>query len=411
MDRQESMMYQNIVHEIVPDIIPGAKIKVLWIGWCWNKALNRMIQDWLEGVEFVAINTDAQDLAVSLAQTKVNIGLNITKWLWAGANPEVGRKAAEESEAEIKEALRDTDMVFLTAGMGGWTWTGAAAVIANIAKSMGILTIAIVTKPFWFEGKKREINWDEWLAKLKDSVDTLIVIPNDKIFSIVDKKTTFQQAFKMIDKILHLGVQGISDLIVKPWDINIDFADIREVMSNSGNALLGIWYWVGEKRAVDAARKAIENPLLETNLDGAKKVIFAVSGGYDLTPMEVREAASVVEEILSDEVNMIWWMSFDDSFDDEVRVTLIATGFDVQAKDNFHKNQKNRDIFGQKKVSENGFTRVLQWAGQSSEMPAYESKQQAVVQEETYSKPVFQLRQEEDLEDTPAFMTKRLNHE
>ena len=297
----------------LPPITPGAKIKVVGIGWGGNKALNRIIQQGLEGVEFVAVNTDAQDLAANLSASKVNIWMNITKWLWAGANPEIWRKAAEESENEIKQALGDADMVFITAWMWWGTGTWAAPVIAWVAKSMGILTIGIVTKPFGFEWKKREENATDWLLKMKDNVDTLIVIPNDKIFNIADKKTTFRQAFEMIDKVLYLGIQWISDLITKPWDINIDFADIKEIMLNSGNALLGIGYWAGEKRAVDAARKAIENPLLETNLDGAKKVIFAVSGGSDLTPIEVQEAAAVVQEILDPEANMIWWMSFDDS--------------------------------------------------------------------------------------------------
>ena len=257
--------------------------------------------------------------------------MNITKGLWAWANPEIWRKAAEESENEIKQALWDADMVFITAWMWWGTGTWAAPVIAWIAKNMWILTIGIVTKPFGFEWKKREENATDGLLKMKDNVDTLIVIPNDKIFNIADKKTTFRQAFEMIDKVLYLGIQWISDLITKPWDINIDFADIKEIMLNSGNALLWIWYGAGEKRAVDAARKAIENPLLETNLDWAKKVIFAVSGGSDLTPIEVQEAAAVVQEILDPEANMIWGMSFDDSFEDEVKVTIIATWFNEQA--------------------------------------------------------------------------------
>ncbi len=321
------------INEVIPEFVPGAKIKVIWVWGCGNKALNRMIQEWLDGVEFVAVNTDAQDLASNLAQQKVNIWLNITKGLWAGANPDIGRKSAEEDEMNIKSVLADTDMVFITAGMWGWTGTGAAPVVANIAKEMGILTVGIVTKPFSFEGKKRAENAEEGLRRMKEVVDTLIVIPNDKIYNLVDKKTTFKQAFTMIDKVLFLGVQGISDLIIKPGDINIDFADIKNVMVGSGNALLGIGYGAGEKRAVDAAREAIENPLLETNLDGAKKVIFAVSGGNDLTPIEVQEAASIVEEILDPEAEMIWGMSFDESFEDEVKVTIIATGFEEQAKE------------------------------------------------------------------------------
>ena len=327
------MKSKMTIQEItLPPITPGAKIKVVGIGWWGNKALNRIIQQWLDGVEFVAVNTDAQDLAANLGTVKVNIWMSITKWLWAWANPEIWRKYAEESENEIKSALWDADMVFITAWMWWWTGTWAAPVIAWIAKSMGILTIGIVTKPFSFEWKKREDNAAEWLIKMKENVDTLIVIPNDKIFNVADKKTTFKQAFEMIDKVLYLGIQWISDLITKPGDINIDFADIKEIMLNSWNALLWIWYGAGEKRAVDAARKAIENPLLETNLDWAKKVIFAVSGGSDLTPIEVQEAAAVVQEILDPEANMIWWMSFDDSFEDEVKVTIIATWFNEQAE-------------------------------------------------------------------------------
>lgn len=351
-----------VINEIIPEFIPGAKIKVFGVGGCGNKALNRMIQEGLDGVEFVAVNTDAQDLATNLAQKKVNIGLNITKGLGAGANPEIWRKSAEEDEMNLKAVLQDTDMVFITAGMGGGTGTGAAPVVASIAKEMGILTVGIVTKPFSFEGKKRATNAEEGLKKMKEVVDTLIVIPNDKIYTLVDKKTTFKQAFTMIDKVLYLGVQGISDLITKPGDINIDFADIREVMLNSGNALLGIGYGAGEKRAVDAARKAIENPLLETNLDGAKKVIFAVSGGMDLTPIEVQEAAAIVEEILDPDVNMIWGMSFDESFEDEVKVTIIATGFEEQSKEPILKPVQ-RNFLGQRlenprREAENFITRA-----------------------------------------------------
>ncbi len=382
------------IQEITPDFIPGAKIKVIGVGGAGNKTLQRMIDEGLAGVEFVAINTDAQDLAINGAQIKVNIGLNITKGLWAGANPEIGRKSAEESENEIKEAIKDADMVFITAGMGGGTWTGAAPVIASIAKGMGILTIGIVTTPFSFEGKKRSLNAEEGLAKIKDAVDSLIVIPNDKIFTIADKKTSFKQAFTMIDKILYLGVQGISDLIVKPWDINIDFADIRTVMADSGNTMLGIGYGAGENRAKEASRKAIENPLFETNLDGAKKVIFAVSGGADLTPVEVQEAASVIEEILDKDVNMIWGMSFDDSLEDEVKVTIIATGFEEQSKEAIIKST-GRDILERKpaprRESENGFLRGLK---------------ETVVEDDVSP---FTTKNIED--ETPAFIKKRLDKE
>lgn len=379
-----------VITEVRPDFIPGAKIKVVGVGGAGNKALNRMISEGLEWVEFVAINTDAQDLATNLAPKKVNIGLNITKGLGAGAEPEIGRKAAEENADDIKMMLQDTDMVFVTYGLGGWTGTGAAPVVAEIAKNMGILTVAIVTKPFSFEGKKRDANAEEGMKKIKDVVDTLIVVPNDKIFTIVDKKTTFKQAFTMIDKILFLGVQGISDLLIKPGDINIDFADISKVMRNSGNALLGIGYGAGEKRAVDAARKAIENPLLETNLDGAKSIIFAVAWGPDLTPIEVQEAAAVIEEIVDPDANIIWGMTFDESYEDEVKVTIIATGFDEQSTENIIKKPA-RDILGRKVAptrSEWFITRGIQNVAE-------------VETQEVAHEP------EEDLE-TPAFIRKRL---
>lgn len=389
-----------IINEIKPDFIPGAKIKVLWIGGCGNKAVNRMISEWLEKVDFVAINTDAQDLANNLAPKKINIWLNLTKGLWAWANPEIGRKAAEESETDIKNMLQDTDMVFITLWMWWGTWTWAGPVIANIAKEMGILTIWVVTKPFSFEGKQRELKAEEWLAKIKNAVDTLIVIPNDKIFNVIDKKTTFKQAFLMIDKILYSGIKWISDLITKPGDINIDFADIKEVMQNSWNALLGIGYGAGEKRAVDAARKAIENPLLETNIDKAKNVIFAVAWGTDLTPTEVQEAASVIKDIIDPDVNMIWGMSLDESMEDEVQVTIIATGFEEQSKDPIIK-APNRDMLWRptapKKVTESFIERIVRTNGQN------ENEEETEVEEDNNN-------EWEDLE-TPAFMRKRLNPE
>jgi len=315
------------IQEVNPEFIPGARIKVIgvWGGGC--NTINRMIQEGLEGVEFIAVNTDAQALENSLASVKINIGLNLTRGLGAGANPEIGRKAAEENLDEIKRHLADTDMLFITAGMGWGTGTGAAPVIAQLAKEMGILTVGVVTKPFSFEGKRRLENAIEGLQKLKEGVDTLIVIPNDRIFNIIDKKTTFKQAFSMIDRILHLWVQGISDLIVKPGLINIDFADISVIMKDSGTALLGIGYGEGENRTVEATRQAIENPLLEAKLEWAKNIIFAVTWGDDLTPTEVQEAASIIENIAAEDANIIWWMTLDENYDQDVKVTIIATGF------------------------------------------------------------------------------------
>ncbi len=316
-----------VVQEFNPSFTPGARIKIIWVWWWWNNSVQRMIEEWLEGVDFVAVNTDAQALAGSLATKKINIGLNLTKGLGAWANPEVGRKSAEESADDIKAMLMDADMIFVTAGMWGGTWTWAAPVIAQMAREMGILTVWVVTKPFSFEGKRRFQFALEGLERMKASVDTLIVIPNDKIFNIIDKKTTFKQAFSMIDKILLLWVQGIADLIVRPGDINIDFADIKMIMSWAWTALLGIWYGEWENRAVDAARRAIDNPLLEASLDWAQSIIFAVTWWDDLTPMEVQEASRVVEEIADPEAMIVWWMTFDESYHGEVKVTIVATWF------------------------------------------------------------------------------------
>lgn len=335
-----------ILTEIQPEFIPGARIKVIGTGGAGVNAVNRMIADGIEGVEFIAINTDAQQLANSLCDRKVNIGLNLTKGLGAGANPDIGRKAAEEDHENIKALLKDADMVFISAGMGGGTGTGAAPVIAQIAKEMGVLTVAVVTKPFSFEGKQRFINAAEGLEKMKNSVDTLIIIPNDKIFNVVDKKTTFKQAFSMIDKILTLGVQGITDLIIKPGLINIDFADIKRIMLDSGTAVLGIGYGEGENRAVEAARRAIDNPLLDAHLDGAKNIIFAVTGGEDLTPVEVQDAARIVEEIADPDANIIWGMTYDESYQGEVKVTIIATGFSETNQDMMLKAGSMRDMTG-----------------------------------------------------------------
>ena len=302
----------------------------------------------------------------------------------------------------IKSVLADTDMVFITAGMWGWTGTGAAPVVANIAKEMGILTVGIVTKPFSFEGKKRAENAEEGLRRMKEVVDTLIVIPNDKIYNLVDKKTTFKQAFTMIDKVLFLGVQGISDLIIKPGDINIDFADIKNVMVGSGNVLLGIGYGAGEKRAVDAAREAIENPLLETNLDGAKKVIFAVSGGNDLTPIEVQEAASIVEEILDPEAEMIWGMSFDESFEDEVKVTIIATGFEEQAKERVI--DRTRSVWTTSPIERKAPREAIQKQSDNYITRSLRDTEEIVDPVEKSNTPV-----EDD--DTPAFVRRKMEQQ
>lgn len=386
-----------IVQEFNPEFTPGARIKVIWVGGAGGNTINRMIREWLEGVEFIAVNTDAQALASSLAHKKVNIGLTLTKGLGAGANPETGRKAAEENIDDLKEMMEDTDMVFVTAGMGGGTGTGAAPVIAEVAKELGILTVGVVTKPFSFEGKRRFQYALEWLERTKSAVDTLIVIPNDKIFNIIDKKTTFKQAFSMIDKILYLGVQGISDLIVKPGDINIDFADIKVVMEGAGTALLGIGYGQWENRAVDAARRAIDNPLLEASLEGAKNIIFAVTGGDDLTPIEVQESARVIEEIADPDAMIVWGMTFDESYEGEVKVSIIATGFPETIQDTMIKNVG---------VKQGALSRLGSRRSNAAKSYVSKAMNEEGVEGSTTSWSGSE-KEERDLE-TPAFLRKKL---
>ena len=385
------------VTDFTADFIPGARIKVIWVGGAGNNALNRMIKEHLQWVEFVAVNTDAQALANNLAPKKINVGINLTKWLGAWANPDNGRKAAEESVDEIKAVLYDTDMLFITCGMGWGTGTGAAPVIGQIAREMGILTIWVVTKPFGFEWNSRFNNAYEGIEKMKASVDALIVIPNDKIFNIVDKKTTFNQAFLLIDKILLLGVQGIAELITRPGLINIDFADIKTIMANSGTASLGIGYADGENRAVEAARQAIENPLLESRLSGAKKIIFAVTGGNNLTPIEVQEASKIVEEIADPDANIIWWMTIDDDYnDDEVKVTIIATGFQSEQETALTKPTQ-RDLLGRRIDPNTNFK-----ASKSSSF-----FDRALKESEAADKPQSPVQPQEDTE-TPAFLRRKV---
>lgn len=395
-----------VIQEINPEFIPGARIKVIGVGGAGVNAVDRMKAEGIQGVEFVAVNTDAQQLANSAAPHKVNIGLNLTKGLGAGANPDIGRKAAEEDVESMKHMLKDADMVFISAGMGGGTGSGAAPVIAQIAKEMGILTVAVVTKPFSFEGKQRFINAADGLERLKNNVDTLIIIPNDKIFNIVDKKTTFKQAFSMIDKILTLGVQGITDLVIKPGLINIDFADIKRIMQSSGTALLGIGYGAGEQRSVEAARRAIDNPLLESNLSGAKNIIFAVTGGDDLTPIEVQDAARIIEEIADPEANIIWGMSIDESYEGEVKVTIIATGFSEGSQENMIKAGSLREMSGGGRLGSN---KTSGFMGRPSRSEDFISRELNTARDNTPATSQMEAPQapQQDFE-TPPFMRKRL---
>lgn len=309
-----------------------AQIKVIGVGGGGSNAVNRMIEHGVQGVEFIAVNTDAQALKLSKAETKLQIGSKLTRGLGAGANPEVGKKAAEESKEQIEEALNGADMVFVTAGMGGGTGTGAAPVIAEIAKEIGALTVGVVTRPFTFEGRKRSVQAASGIEILKEKVDTLIVIPNDRLLEIVDKNTPMLEAFREADNVLRQGVQGISDTIAVPGLINLDFADVKTIMTEKGSALMGIGMAQGENRAAEAAKKAISSPLLETSIDGAKGVLMNITGGTNLSLYEVNEAADIVATASDQEVNMIFGSVINEELNDEIVVTVIATGFDEEKK-------------------------------------------------------------------------------
>ena len=324
-----------------------AKIKVVGVGGGGNNAVNRMIEAGVKGVEFLVFNTDRQALKNSNAETKIQLGEKITKGLGAGANPEIGEQAAEESLDEIREALDGADMVFITAGMGGGTGTGAAPVIADVAKELGLLTVGVVTKPFTFEGRKRAKSAELGINALKGKVDTLVIIPNDRLLSIADKKTSFSQAFEMADDILKQGIQGISDLISVPNLINLDFADVKTIMYDKGVAHMGIGRASGDDRATEAAKLAINSPLLETSIEGAKSVLLNITAGSDLGIFEVNEAADLIRHCVSEDVNIIFGAGIDESLKDEVKITVIATEFDQYKDDKKDKKDKKVDL-GQK---------------------------------------------------------------
>ena len=314
--------------EVQVDQPSFASIKVVGCGGGGTNAVNRMVEAGLQGVQFIAVNTDRQALALSQADVKIQIGEKLTKGLGAGAVPDVGRRAAEESRDEIAQAIKGADLVFVTAGMGGGTGTGAAPIVAEIARESNCLTIAVVTKPFAFEGKQRMKNAEVGINELKQNVDTLVVIPNDRLLQVVSKGTTMLEAFRIADDVLRQGIQGISDLIAVPAMINLDFADVKTIMESGGMAHMGIGVGKGETRLVDAANKAIQSPLLETKIDGARAVLINVTGGKDMSIMEINEAANLVMESADSEANIIFGAGIDESLEDEVRITVIATGFE-----------------------------------------------------------------------------------
>jgi cell division protein FtsZ len=326
-----------------------AVIKVVGIGGGGTNAVDRMIEAGIHGVEFIAMNTDSQALLMSDADFKVHLGGNLTRGLGAGADPEIGVQAAEESREDIKEALKGSDMVFVTAGKGGGTGTGAAPVVAEISKELGALTVGVVTRPFTFEGKKRAALADQGITKLREKVDTLIIIPNDRLLQVVERKTSIVDAFKVADDVLRQGVQGITDLITVPGLINLDFADVRTIMKEAGSALMGIGIASGEDRAAMAAKAAISSPLLEASIEGAQGVLLNISGGSNLGLFEVNEAAEVISNAAHPEANIIFGAVIDDKLGDEVKITVIATGFDYHRREVAKEKVEEKPLFADDK--------------------------------------------------------------
>lgn len=373
---------------IRPQTASLAKIRVIGIGGGGGNVINSMIREsQIKGVDFIAVNTDGQALLNSQASAKVQIGENLTKGLGSGGNPEIGKKAAEESREKIKELLEGTDMVFLTAGMGGGTGTGATSIVAEVAKESGALTVAVVTKPFTFEGTRRMVAAEEGIESLKDKVDTLIVIPNQRIIEVVDKKLSLLEAFRVADSVLNHGVQGIADLITIPGLVNVDFADVKSIMSDAGSALMGIGVGVGENRAQHAARQATASPLLEVSMEGARGVLFNIIGGADLTMAEVDEASKIITAAADPDANIIFGATIDETMHDQIKITVIATGFDESRR------------------------RLKEFVGASPQYNSavYEEKQDeqppASIQAE--QTPQEKKEEEEDFFDIPAFLRQK----
>jgi cell division protein FtsZ len=314
--------------EVKPVVETFAKIKVIGVGGSGGSAVNRMIDCGIRGVEFIAVNTDVQALHSNKASKKVHIGKTITRGLGAGMNPELGKRSAEEAQNEIRDILKDTDMVFITCGLGGGTGTGASPTIAEIARDLGALTVAVVTKPFAFEGAQRKNIAERGLSELADKVDAIIIIPNDKLLQVIDKKTSLLDAFMVVDEVLRQGVQGISEIITIPALINVDFADIKAVMANAGSALMGIGQASGENKAIEAAKAAISSPLLEMSIEGARGILFTIVGGPNLTMHEVNEAAKVITSSADEDAKIIFGAVIDEKYKDEIKITVVATGFD-----------------------------------------------------------------------------------
>ena len=388
------------------EVTGPADIKVVGCGGGGNNAVNRMIMEGLANVDFIAVNTDKQALSQSNAPHKIQIGEKLTKGLGAGANPEIGQKAAEESKEEIEAALKGADMVFITAGMGGGTGTGAAPIVAEIAKSMGILTVGVVTKPFLFEGKARMRNAEIGIEILKSKVDSLVTIPNERLLLIVDKKTSFKESFKKADEVLRQGVQGITDLITDNGLVNLDFNDVRAIMLNRGVAHMGVGYGKGDNKATDAVKAAISSPLLETSINGATGILINITGGEDLSLLEVNEAAEVVKEAADPEANIIFGAVIDPELHDEVKITVLATGFEREYRPNVPQEKKAEETNSQPAKS------MYQKETERQERPA--ERDNSYNRDNTYreepkrSEPAYrQDENDDDQIEIPAFLRNR----
>lgn len=398
------LVYQTML--IRPQSTNFAKIRVIGIGGGGTNALGSMIANGtIHNVDFVAVNTDAQALLLNKADTKIQIGEVFTKGLGSGGDPEIGRQAAEESREKIKNALEGSDMVFLTAGMGGGTGTGATAVIAEVAKEVGALTVAVVTKPFMFEGTRRMVSAEEGIDSLKDKVDTLIVIPNQRILDVVDRKLSLLDAFKVADSVLTQGVQGISEIITVPGLINVDFADVKNIMADAGSALMGIGSGIGENRAQTAARAAIASPLLEISMEGARGVLFNVVGGSDLTMTEVDEAAKIISSAADPDANIIFGATIDETMHDQIRITVVATGFD-QAKQRLQKFVIDQPT---PQVSDTPLTRQEPKVQQEPQVSSRQDNAPQEPQQQNIMQPHEKKDEKsaEDEWDIPAFLRQR----
>jgi len=402
--------------EIKPEIETFAKIKVVGVGGGGGSAINRMVDSGIKGVEFVAVNTDIQALHYNKAGEKIHIGKTVTRGLGAGMNPELGKAAAEESENEIREALKGCDMVFITCGMGGGTGSGASPVVAKISRELGALTVAVVTKPFAFEGGQRKNIADRAFAELADKVDTIITISNDKLLQVIDKKTSLLEAFNIADDVLRQGVQGIAEIITVPGIINADFADVKAVMSNAGSALMGIGQGSGDNRAIEAAKAAINSSLLDMSIDGARGIVFTITGGPDLSMNEVSEAAKVITAAADDEAKIIFGAVIDESLKDEIKVTVVATGFDGKSSNSTGAglNVKSEPT---KTYTSNSFideaerekaTTPVSWADKTkTKLSVFKNTPVKPIIEKKMEQPATTDNEDDDLS-VPAFIRKKM---